>query len=137
MLDLRHASDTACSQALEELIRAAEKIAAKRSLMFMHKTLLAQRAVVMDPFLVEQVEQAICKAGSEPHRMSSGAGHDAMILAEKVPAAMIFLRTPGGISHDPAESVHLEDVAGALECGMHLLKQLAESREFLTRTLRA
>ena len=37
--------------------------------------------------------------------MVSGAGHDAMILAEKVPAAMIFLRTPGGISHDPAETV--------------------------------
>jgi len=44
------------------------------------------------------------------HRMVSGAGHDAMILAEKVPAAMIFLRTPGGISHDPAESVAVEDV---------------------------
>jgi allantoate deiminase len=69
--------------------------------------------------------------------MASGAGHDAMILAEKVPIAMIFLRTPGGISHDPAESVHLQDVANALECGMHLLEQLASSQEFLTRTCRA
>lgn len=137
VLDLRHASDTACSQALEELIRAVENIAAKRSLTFLRKTLLAQRAVVMDAFLVDQIAQAICKAGCEPHRMASGAGHDAMILAEKVPAAMIFLRTPGGISHDPSESVQLQDVASALECGMHLLQQLAESREFLTRTLRA
>ena len=48
-----------------------------------------------------------------------------MILAEKVPAAMIFLRTPGGISHDPAETVELEDVAKALECGLHLLDLLA------------
>src|SRR2546430_5099582 len=47
---------------------------------------------------------AIRRAGCVPHRMVSGAGHDAMILAEKVPAAMVFLRTPGGISHDPAES---------------------------------
>jgi allantoate deiminase len=60
-----------------------------------------------------------------------------MILAEKVPAAMIFLRTPGGISHDPGESVQLQDVASALECGMRLLEQLAASREFLTRSLRA
>ena len=30
-----------------------------------------------------------------------------MILAEKVPSAMIFIRTPGGISHDPGESVKL------------------------------
>ena len=46
-----------------------------------------------------------CAAGWEPYRRVSGAGHDAMILAEKIPAAMIFLRTPGGISHDPAEAV--------------------------------
>jgi len=94
---------------------------------------LTQRAVPMDRLLVEQVEQAIRQAGCEPHRMASGAGHDAMILAEKVPAAMIFLRTPGGISHDPAESVYPEDVASALGCGMHLLEQLARSEEFLTR----
>jgi allantoate deiminase len=69
--------------------------------------------------------------------MASGAGHDAMILAEKVPAAMIFLRSPGGISHDPSESVHLDDVAKALECGHHLLTDLAASQEFLGRTCRA
>jgi len=57
-----------------------------------------------------------------------------MILAEKVPAAMIFLRTPGGISHDPAESVIAEDVEKAIECGMHLLHRLASSSEFLKRT---
>jgi len=49
----------------------------------------------MDPFLTEQIEHAMQKAGCQPHRMASGAGHDAMILAEKFPAAMIFLRTPG------------------------------------------
>ena len=69
--------------------------------------------------------------------MVSGAGHDAMILAEKVPAAMIFLRSPGGISHDPAESVEVEDVAQAIECGLHLLDQLAASPEFQKRTNRA
>jgi len=69
--------------------------------------------------------------------MVSGAGHDAMILAEKVPAAMIFLRTPGGISHDPAESVAIEDVAKAIECGLHLLDQLASSPTFYKRMSRA
>lgn len=137
ILDLRHASDDAGGQALEELSRAAENIARKRGLTVAWKGLLAQRAVPMDPFLVNQIEQAIRKAGCEPHRMASGAGHDAMILAEKVPAAMIFLRTPGGISHHPAESVYLQDVTSALECGMHLLEQLAESQELPTRTHRA
>jgi len=59
--------------------------------------------------------------------MVSGAGHDAMILAEKVPAAMIFLRTPGGVSHNPAETVIVEDVAKAVEAGLHFLDLLASS----------
>lgn len=50
---------------------------------------------------------------------------------------MIFLRTPDGISHDPAESVHLGDVAKALDGGFQLLTQLASSQEFLGRTSRA
>jgi allantoate deiminase len=60
-----------------------------------------------------------------------------MILAELVPAAMIFLRNPGGISHEPMESVAVRDVAKAIECGIHLLDQLASSPVFQTRTCRA
>ena len=136
-LDIRHASDRARTEALDELIRQAESISAKRGVTVKWRTLLAQHAVAMDPFLTGQIEHAIRKAGCEAHRLASGAGHDAMILAEKVPAAMIFLRTPRGISHDPSESVHLDDVAKALECGHHLLAQLAASQEFLGRTCRA
>ncbi len=136
-LDIRHTLDRVRTEALDELIRQAESIAARRGVTVQWRTLLAQNAVAMDPFLAEQIDHAIQKAGCAPHRMASGAGHDAMILAEKVPAAMIFLRTPGGISHDPAESVHLDDVAKALECGHHLLAELAASHEFLGRTCRA
>ena len=136
-LDIRHASDRTRTEALDELIRQAESIASRRGVTVKWRTLLAQYAVAMDPFLTEQIELAAQKAACEPHRMASGAGHDAMIMAEKIPAAMIFLRTPGGISHDPAESVHLDDVAKALECGQHLLTQLAASQEFLGRTCRA
>jgi allantoate deiminase len=136
-LDIRHASDRARTEGLDELIRQAESIAARRGMAVKWRMLLAQHAVAMDPFLTQQIEHAIQKAGCDVHRMASGAGHDAMILAEKLPAAMIFLRTPGGISHDPSESVHVDDVAKALECGHHLLTQLAASQEFLGRTLRA
>jgi allantoate deiminase len=136
-LDIRHASDRARTEALDELIRQAESSGRRRGVTVKWRTLLAQHAVAMDPFLTEQIAQVIQKAGCEPHRMASGAGHDAMTLAEKIPAAMIFLRTPGGISHDPSESVHLDDVARALECGQHLLTQLAASQEFLGRTCRA
>ena len=136
-LDIRHASDGARTEALDELIRQAESIAARRGVAVEWRTLLAQHAVAMDPFLTEQIAQAIHRAGCETHRMASGAGHDAMILAEKIPAAMVFLRTPRGISHDPSESVHLDDAAKAMECGHHLLTQLAASQEFLGRTRRA
>jgi allantoate deiminase len=86
---------------------------------------------------MNEIEEAIRKTGCKLHRMVSGAGHDAMIIAEKVPAGIIFLRTPGGISHDPAESVEVEDVAKAIECGLHLLDQIASSKAFQKRKCRA
>ena len=136
-LDVRHSSDEIRSRAVDDLIRQAEDIAARRGLSVRHNTLLSQASVAMDAFFNDEIEQVILKIGCKPHRMVSGAGHDAMIMAEKVPSAMIFLRTPGGISHDPAESVACEDVEKAIECGLHLLDQLAASPEFLTRINRA
>ena len=136
-LDVRHRSDEIRTLAVDDLIRQAEGIAARRGLSVRENTLLSQRAVAMDSFLHEKIEQAILKTGCKAHGMVSGAGHDAMIMAEKIPSAMIFLRTPGGISHDPAESVACEDVEKAIECGMHLLDRLAASPEFQKRINRA
>jgi allantoate deiminase len=136
-LDIRHKSDDIRDRVAENLVRLANEIAERRGLALRQRVLLSQRAVDMDPFLVHQIEEAIRSTGCQPHRMASGAGHDAMILAEKVPAAMIFLRSPGGISHDPSESVEAEDVGKALECGRYLLDQLATSSEFQKRTCRA
>ena len=136
-LDVRHPVDDVRGHAVTDLIRQAYEIAASRGLTVQEKVLLSQPAVAMDPFLTAEIEQAIIKTGCKPHRMISGAGHDAMIMAEKIPSAMIFLRTPGGISHDPAESVHVEDVEKAIACGLHLLDQLASSPEFLKRMNRA
>jgi allantoate deiminase len=124
-LDVRHRADDLRVGALETLLQLAEEIAERRGLSLLPGTPLSQQSVPMDPFLVGRAEEAIRKAGCAPHRMVSGAGHDAMILAEKVPAAMIFLRTPGGISHNPEETVKIEDVEKALETGVHLLDSLA------------
>ncbi|MGA9392960.1 MAG: allantoate amidohydrolase [Candidatus Sulfotelmatobacter sp.] len=129
-LDVRHRSDEVRALAVEDLIRKAREIAVRRGLSVRNSSLSSQASVAMDPFLVSEIEQAIVKTGCPSHRMVSGAGHDAMILAEKVPAAMIFLRTPGGISHDPAESVAGEDIEKAIECGLYLLDQLAGSPNF-------
>jgi allantoate deiminase len=136
-LDVRHRVDEARKIAVAYLLHQAEEIAARRGLGVQSKTLLEQQAVPMDQFLVNQAAQAVSQAGCEPYRMVSGAGHDAMIMAGTVPAAMIFLRTPGGVSHDPAETVAVGDVAKAIECGGHLLNQFANSAEFLRRTQHA
>jgi allantoate deiminase len=136
-LDVRHKSDHVRARAADFLAVQAEEIAHRRGLTVEQKVLLNQPAVSMDPFLIDQIEQAAGKANCKTHRMVSGAGHDAMILAEKIPTAMIFLRTPGGISHHPSESVSVEDVAKAIECGTLLLTQLAGSAEFQKRMVRA
>jgi allantoate deiminase len=136
-LDVRHRADDVRTRMVDELIRHAEQIAQSRGLSMRQHNCWSQSAEAMDPFLTGQIEEAVRKSGCEPHRMVSGAGHDAMILAERIPAAMIFLRTPGGISHNPMESVSMDDVAKAVECGMHLLDQLALSPIIQTRTCRA
>ena len=93
-LDVRHKSNDIRDGAVDALVRQAHEIAERRGLTLRQSVLLSQRAVTMDPFLVDQIQEAIRSTGCQPHRMTSGAGHDAMILAEKVPAAMIFLRRP-------------------------------------------
>lgn len=136
-LDVRHASDEVRHDAIDVLTHQAEEIARCRELQVAARMLFDQRAVPMDSFLVEQIAHAMHATGCPPHRMVSGAGHDAMILAERVPSAMIFLRTPGGVSHHPSETVQAADIAKAIACGTQLLEQLSESSEFLTRMPRA
>jgi allantoate deiminase len=126
-LDVRHRDDSVRAHAVSTLLAAAKEIAARRNLSLNSKTLLEQSSVPMDARLTEIAEKAIERAGCKPHRITSGAGHDAMVLAQRVPAAMIFLRSPGGISHSPEERVEIEDVAKALETGAHFLDLLAAS----------
>jgi allantoate deiminase len=136
-LDVRHSSDSVRIQAVQNLVDEAQGVARQRGLTIETHVLLEQQAVPMDSFLVGEIDRAMQAVGCAGRRMSSGAGHDAMILAEKVPAAMIFLRTPGGISHDPAESVAIEDVEKAIQCGVQLLDQLASSPMLQERISRA
>jgi len=136
-LDVRHASDTARTESVSAFLHSAAEIAKRRGISLTSSTRLVQTATPMDSFFLHEIDTAVSQAGITPYRMVSGAGHDAMVLAEKVPCAMVFLRSPGGISHSPKESVLVEDVAKAIECGLHLLDQLAVSPEFQMRAHRA
>jgi allantoate deiminase len=127
-LDVRHASDAVRLQAVERLLGCAHQCAARRSLVFTTEPRLNQPVVAMDEALVRMTERAVSVSGHAVHRMSSGAGHDAMIMARRMPSAMLFLRSPGGISHHPNETVLLEDVAAALKVGEALLNELEQTR---------
>jgi allantoate deiminase len=123
-LDVRHVDDGIRAAAVARLLDWAKQIGARRGLTVTSELRLDQAAAPMDAGLSEILAQAVRAGGHADHHMPSGAGHDAMIMAKQMPAAMLFLRSPGGISHHPDESVLAQDVAAALATGEHFLEQL-------------
>jgi allantoate deiminase len=125
-LDVRDAHDAVREQAVAELLERAQTIARRRELSAEAKIRMAQPAVPMDEELTAMLAESIEAAGFVPRRMPSGAGHDAMVMATRMPASMLFLRSPGGVSHHPAEDVLEKDVEAALQVGSIFLRRLAD-----------
>lgn len=123
-LDVRHSDDATRRGSVTGLVEGARGIAQDRGIALEWTQHLDQPAVPCDPCLVEALTQAVNVAGFPLHKMASGAGHDAMILASRVPVAMLFVRSPGGLSHHPDEAVHAADVEAALAVGTALLAEL-------------
>jgi allantoate deiminase len=133
-LDVRHAQDATRSVAVQHYLDYAQTAARARGVTFAHSTSLEQDAVPMDPTLTTLLEDAAARAtGLLPRRITSGAGHDAMILARRVPAAMLFLRSPGGLSHHPDEAIIPADVETALATGVEFLRRLRDDRAMFER----
>jgi len=68
-----------------------------------------------DPALMDLMDEALLMAGQPVRRLVSGAGHDAMNMANICPTAMLFIRCKDGISHNPAEHVEPADARIALD----------------------
>jgi allantoate deiminase len=122
MLDVRHSENRIREEAVERLHTEAKAIAARRGTSATSTVRNSACATAMNPSMVDALARALEATGYPFHRMPSGAGHDAMIVARKLPAGMLFLRSPNGISHDPDESVLEEDVAAALAAGARFLE---------------
>jgi allantoate deiminase len=122
-LDVRHAWDSTRMSAVKQLLDNASAIAGRRGLAVEHQVHMDQPAVPMDERLTSFVTDAIEAAGLPLHQMTSGAGHDAIVLATRVPTAMLFLRSPGGLSHHPGEAVLEEDLDAALCVGRFFLER--------------
>lgn len=127
-LDVRHEDDTTRHHAIACLSDAASTIARRRGVAVSTSLQMDQPAVAMDPAMCRLAADAIRDSGLTPVTMISGAGHDAMILAAKVPTAMIFLRSPGGISHHPDETVRRVDVENALLAGNLFLRKFVKEK---------
>jgi allantoate deiminase len=123
-LDVRHPRDESRHAAVAHLLTKAEAAGELRGVR-VHATVKSeQRAVPMDRDLTQKLHQAAERAGFDARPMFSGAGHDAMILAPAVPTTMLFVRSPGGLSHHPEEAVREEDVEAALATVLNLLLHL-------------
>jgi beta-ureidopropionase / N-carbamoyl-L-amino-acid hydrolase len=101
----------------KEVFALAEDIAATRGLTFVSKVVDRTTPVAVAPRLVALLEEECRALGYPSMRVTSGAGHDAQILAGVCEAGMIFIPSPDGVSHTPAERVNWDD----LEKGANVL----------------
>ncbi len=79
-------------------------------------------AVAFDPTLRQRLVAAL--GGGAPE-LPTGAGHDAGILAARVPTAMLFVRNPTGVSHSPAEYAADADCVAGIHALAAVLEDLA------------
>jgi allantoate deiminase len=124
-LDVRHARDERRDGAVAAIRAEVERIASERGLEWVWTPLHETNAVEMTPELRERLADGIRAHRLPVRELVSGAGHDAVVLSRICPAAMLFVRCEGGISHDPRESVAEEDVAVALDVLEHAVRSFA------------
>lgn len=115
-LDIRAAEDGRRDDALDTLLRQGAAIAARRGLIFEHECFYSSPATPCADKLQTLLAEAVTRVQGEVIHLPSGAGHDAMAMAEICPVGMLFVRCTGGISHHPAEAVRGEDLKLALLC---------------------
>ncbi|MBU9547521.1 Zn-dependent hydrolase [Burkholderia multivorans] len=106
-VDLRDPDEQRLQQAEQRLADHLEQLAALEGVQISTERLARFEPVVFDAAVVDAVEKAAARRGFSYRRMTSGAGHDAQMIARIAPAAMIFVPSRGGISHNPRE--HTDD----------------------------
>jgi allantoate deiminase len=110
-LDVRDVKDAKRQAACAKLRKFAGVVAERRGLKLSWGIVQETSMAGMDTKLTALLRKA---AGRAP-LLPSGAGHDAAVMSKVCPAAMLFVRCKGGISHHPDESVTQRDVAVALD----------------------
>jgi hydantoinase/carbamoylase family amidase len=122
VVDLRHAEDGDLSEMLDEVEAAAQDAAENRGCYCVVDRLWRIDPVDFDPGLVGLASEVCKEVANSDRVLVSGALHDAAAIARKLPAAMLFVRSIGGISHSPQEDSSEED----LELAIRAYADLAE-----------
>ncbi|MEJ5990621.1 2-oxo-4-hydroxy-4-carboxy-5-ureidoimidazoline decarboxylase [Ramlibacter sp. PS3R-8] len=129
-LDLRAPTDPQRDAMVADVLAKLEEICQRRGVRFSIEETMRAAAAPSAPAWQARWERAVQALGVPPHRMTSGAGHDAMKLHEVMPQAMLFVRGQNaGISHNPLESTTSDDMQLLVEAFRHLLQDLASDLE--------
>jgi N-carbamoyl-L-amino-acid hydrolase len=109
-LDIRAASDAERLAAVRDVFDGIEAVCARRRIGLKVEKLLEAPAAPCAPRLMDQLGEAVQRAGLPRFDLLSGAGHDAMAMAAVTEVAMLFTRCGnGGISHNPLETMTADD----------------------------
>ena len=113
-LDIRSVDTDKLTSVFESAVAAAHSAAAVREATVEVVEHQRQPPTPMDSGLVDELSTSATILGVETMRMPSGAAHDTMLVAQRVPSAMIFVPCKDGISHSPAEEARPQDAAFAV-----------------------
>ena len=123
-LEARSLDEAEVSAFLEATAQRARARAAELGLELDTEVVGTAPAVRSDPDLLAALEAACEGLGTSYRRMSSGAGHDAMQLAQAAPVAMLFVPCADGLSHHPDERAEIADIAAGAAVLLDTLRRL-------------
>jgi hydantoinase/carbamoylase family amidase len=124
-LDVRAADDATRDAAIADILAAIETIAERRGVTADVLEIARHPAVPCAPAMQSALAQSIARAGIEPLRLPSGAGHDGEMFAGLTDIGMLFVRCGnGGISHSPLETVTADDADVAARVLLDVLVNL-------------
>jgi N-carbamoyl-L-amino-acid hydrolase len=123
--DLRNTDESLLRQAEERLDAFLAVLGHDEGVTIRTKRLARFEPVAFDPAVIGCIEGVAARLGLSQRRMTSGAGHDAQMLARICPAAMIFVPSAKGLSHNVAECTAPADLAAGANVLLHTLLELS------------
>ena len=124
-LDARAAGPGDLAGTVTEIRAAAVAAADRHGVGLAVTTESATPPVGFDLALRGRLSNVLATAGVPAPVLPTGAGHDAGVLAARVPAAMLFVRNPTGVSHAPAEHAETADCEAGVVALAAVLEDLA------------